>query len=295
MDQLERSGRYRAERYVERQAFDAYMRTGKPFYETIFEFAQRSGRYVWRTRGDGRVRLSHAKNEGNVISWEDPPSTGHPGEDYNCRCHASLFLPGVTEYAAHELQSDLAGGRGLKWETADFVSHFYRGDGRAIDLREIWHLEDVANQHAYLDRGNGAFRRLSDQIAYEARANGVGNLGFGNRQTYDFGDVSFAHGESTVAYRFDGEVRRVGEMLRIRGRTTFTFKDTFTDPLDLRQAVRIAASPFDELEDDDIQGRLRDLSEVGGTPYDIVGTWTSTFEGDILVDPSTSLYRDANP
>lgn len=113
-------------------------------------------------------------------------------------------------------------------------------------------------------------------------------------RTYGFSEVSFAHGESTVVYRFDGEVRRVGEMLRIRGRMTFTFEDTFTDPLDLRQAVRVAASPFAELEDDDIQGRFRDLSETGGTPYGNVGTWTSTFEGDILVDPSISLYQPAD-
>ncbi|WP_420392878.1 hypothetical protein [Acuticoccus sp.] len=137
-----------------------------------------------------------------------------------------MFLPGVTEYAAHEL----------------------------------------------LDRDNGAFRRLSDQIAEKARANGEGPFAFGDPQRYGFGDVSFAHGESTVVYRFDGEARRVGDMLRIRGRMTFTFEDTFTDPLDLRQAVQAAASPFGDPEDDIIQGFFRHLSEVGWTPYDIVGT-----------------------
>lgn len=65
-----------AERYVRKRAFDAYMRTGKPFYETLYEFAQRSGRYVWRTQQDERVRLSHAKNEGQNLLVGRPTVDG---------------------------------------------------------------------------------------------------------------------------------------------------------------------------------------------------------------------------
>lgn len=45
-------------------------------------------KYVWTTSGDERVREEHAALEGQVISWDDPPSVGHPGEDINCRCTA---------------------------------------------------------------------------------------------------------------------------------------------------------------------------------------------------------------
>jgi SPP1 gp7 family putative phage head morphogenesis protein len=44
--------------------------------------------YIWRTSGDERVRDSHAAHEGERYAWDEPPATGHPGEDINCRCTA---------------------------------------------------------------------------------------------------------------------------------------------------------------------------------------------------------------
>jgi SPP1 gp7 family putative phage head morphogenesis protein len=49
-------------------------------------------RYVWRTVGDDRVRDSHAELEGEIFSWDDPPSVGHPGYDYQCRCYAEPYI-----------------------------------------------------------------------------------------------------------------------------------------------------------------------------------------------------------
>lgn len=53
-------------------------------------------RYVWTTKKDGKVRPDHARLEGRIISWNDPPVVdlrrgrhAHPGEDYNCRCTAA--------------------------------------------------------------------------------------------------------------------------------------------------------------------------------------------------------------
>ncbi|MHB0973947.1 MAG: phage head morphogenesis protein [Thiobacillus sp.] len=43
-------------------------------------------RYTWQTSGDERVREEHAENDGKIFSWNDPPATGHPGDDVNCRC-----------------------------------------------------------------------------------------------------------------------------------------------------------------------------------------------------------------
>jgi SPP1 gp7 family putative phage head morphogenesis protein len=45
-------------------------------------------KYRWLTSGDSRVRSSHAENNGQVFEWGSPPSTGHPGEDIQCRCVA---------------------------------------------------------------------------------------------------------------------------------------------------------------------------------------------------------------
>jgi SPP1 gp7 family putative phage head morphogenesis protein len=50
-------------------------------------------RYEWSTSGDESVRATHAANDGETFSWDDPPAeTGHPGNDPNCRCVAVPVL-----------------------------------------------------------------------------------------------------------------------------------------------------------------------------------------------------------
>lgn len=54
--------------------------------------------YVWRTSQDERVRDSHKRKESKVVNWDDPPAdTGHPGQDYQCRCWADPILPKLGE------------------------------------------------------------------------------------------------------------------------------------------------------------------------------------------------------
>lgn len=49
--------------------------------------------YIWETSQDERVRSSHASKQGKVFKWNDPPSdTGHPAEDFRCRCVAIGIL-----------------------------------------------------------------------------------------------------------------------------------------------------------------------------------------------------------
>jgi len=45
-------------------------------------------KYEWSTSEDERVRPSHASKNNRKYKWSDPPATGHPGEDYQCRCVA---------------------------------------------------------------------------------------------------------------------------------------------------------------------------------------------------------------
>jgi len=51
--------------------------------------------YVWSTSGDERVREEHAALDGQTFAWDEPPSVGHPGEDYQCRCVAIPVIPDV--------------------------------------------------------------------------------------------------------------------------------------------------------------------------------------------------------
>lgn len=55
------------------------------------ENADKEGKYIWRTRGDGKVRSEHAERDGKVFDWNDPPEGGHPGEAPNCRCTAEVI------------------------------------------------------------------------------------------------------------------------------------------------------------------------------------------------------------
>lgn len=50
--------------------------------------------YTWRTVGDERVRESHREKDGQIFRWDDPPAdTGHPGDDFQCRCYAEPVFP----------------------------------------------------------------------------------------------------------------------------------------------------------------------------------------------------------
>lgn len=66
------------------------------FYGNANQLRQRElgiERYVWRGVLDQRERDSHREKEGNIYRWDDPPSdTGHPGEDFQCRCIAEPYL-----------------------------------------------------------------------------------------------------------------------------------------------------------------------------------------------------------
>jgi SPP1 gp7 family putative phage head morphogenesis protein len=48
--------------------------------------------YIWRTSSDERVRPTHRANNGKTFAWDDPPATGHPGEDFQCRCIAEPII-----------------------------------------------------------------------------------------------------------------------------------------------------------------------------------------------------------
>jgi len=82
-----------------KKAFESYIRNGIPIEETLKQQhlstkqQRTTTHYIWRTSGDGKVRDSHAANNGKIFAWDDPPPTGHPGEDFGCRCTAEPYTP----------------------------------------------------------------------------------------------------------------------------------------------------------------------------------------------------------
>jgi SPP1 gp7 family putative phage head morphogenesis protein len=66
--------------------------------------------YTWRTVGDERVRETHEEVDGQVFSWDSPPSEtddNHPGEDYQCRCWAEPVLPEYLDFQASLLDEEV--------------------------------------------------------------------------------------------------------------------------------------------------------------------------------------------
>lgn len=59
--------------------------------------------YIWTTSNDERVRPAHENLDGTKQAWANPPvisedgRTGHPGDDYQCRCTAYPLLSELDE------------------------------------------------------------------------------------------------------------------------------------------------------------------------------------------------------
>ena len=105
-------------------------------------------------------------------------------------------------------------------------------------------------------------------------------------------------------------------MISIVGEEKFNFKDAFTDPANLREfAASLKDTPsrlwhlmrrigaFSRLADqpskyrstidpEDVSSIYRFVSELGGTRYDIIGFWTTSFRADIFEDRTNSAYLD---
>jgi hypothetical protein len=143
---------------------------------------------------------------------------------------------------------------------------------------EIGHLNEIAQRYAYevgtegKKDGEGAFRRLADQIASKARKTGYGALVYPFRESYDFKAVQFSHGGGTVFGEFHGFVTEKGDMLRISGEAWFRLEDTFTDPLGLGEVF----------------GRPTDLPLA--LPYPVTGSWTARFIAEVRIAAAGSLY-----
>ena len=82
--------------------------------------------YVWRSQDDAKVRDLHAGHDDQVFDWDDPPEGGHPGQAYNCRCHAEPLVLDEPEYVpdvglGYRLRRAGAEIEGIEEATADFA------------------------------------------------------------------------------------------------------------------------------------------------------------------------------
>lgn len=110
------------QKHLYKAAFHDYLRKGTSIKQSLTQY-RNSTHYIWRTRLDGKVRSSHRANHGKKFAWNNPPSTGHPGEDFNCRCWAEPVLPARrAEVTKHRSETLIAGPFGHWGQWVDVYS-----------------------------------------------------------------------------------------------------------------------------------------------------------------------------
>ncbi len=264
-------------------AFERYLRKGTPIALSmkVLQAQQRTIRYyIWRTRGDGNVRSSHAANDGKVFAWDNPPATGNPGDDYGCRCWAEPYygtavppalLPAVT-LLVHLIRRYLENKS--VWDDLDMSLYFYVGAGQPVTLEKLGHL-DAIKRH-YEANYQQAFR---NQIIRESVGVRDGKINVSFSQSYDFKDVMYSYGNSGVLGKFEGNITTHASGKRVAvGNAELRFDDSFKDPVSIAQltvTVRKIVPGLEKLSEQQLSSLWRELSNLGGTPYAISGSWST--------------------
>jgi hypothetical protein len=275
--------------HLYRKAFQAYLRKGTPIEWSIKQ-ERPTTHYIWRTRGDDKVRPSHAANNGQVFAWDDPPETGHPGEDYGCRCTAEPFMPSVDEFIEIELAD--TGDSGAAWSSRDFVRHYYNGRGRGVTVRETGHLSRIVAQYM------GEVReRMKGHIARVARRHPNGAFSDDFVNTYNMTGVVFSIGDTTIGGRFTGNCIAELGILTVSGQFEFYLEDEFVDPADVGlEVIDLGETIYENIHrplDDYLRGRPSGRQRLGihtGEPYAITDRWTGSFSGQVYADPARSNF-----
>lgn len=248
-----------------KKAFQEYLRNGTPI-ELYLKQSRPTSHYIWRTRRtrrDGKVRPSHASNNGKIFAWDKPPPTGHPGEDYGCRCTAEPYVvpaANISEQMAIALKG--VSDSGAEWPQEDFLKHYFNGKGKGVTLRQIGHLVKVVT--AYM---NEAEENLKGQVADEARKNIGQSFVYHFYNTYKMRDVVYSLGETTIGGGFFGTSILKNDLINIEGDFLFYQNDEFTDIFGVG------------------------IEPPGSTIYPITDIWGGTLRGQVIKDRSRSKYR----
>lgn len=283
--------------FLTKAAFDTYLRHGLLEDEapTILDLKQARTRthYIWRTRRDGRVRSSHAENDGKVFAWDNPPSTGHPGEAPGCRCYAESYAPQIEE----SIRIVMTGvtDSNSPWSSRDFTNHYYAANGRGVALRQTGHLVAVAS--AFMQLRGAAIK--TQHIATPARLAKNGPFGDQFENVYDMESVVFSLGGTTIGGQVTGIASEQNGVLSIAGQNRFRLQDVFEEPINIADTEAIdfqetimenLIRPADAFIRRQPDGSLR-LGVHTGEPFHITDEWSATFDGQIYTDTTHSRFR----
>jgi len=216
------------------------------------------------------VRESHAANDGKIFAWDAPPPTGHPGEDYGCRCTAEPYTPKINE----QIEITLSGisDAGSPWSKRDFINHYFNGKGRSIRVRETGHLHSIAAEYRKIVIDDPA--RLPTQIAQRARETKTGPFSDHFKNVYDMTHIVFSIGDTTIGGKYMGSSSEKNGVLSFTGKIDFYLEDAFKDPLDIFDLI-----PGDNLE------------LTRSQPYRIYDKWQGQLKGQIYTEAFLSSFK----
>lgn len=269
-----------------RQAFNQYLRKGTPIELSLKMMMQEfvhhkmlgnGTHYIWRTQDDAKVRPAHAANDDTIFAWDHPPATGHPGEDFHCRCWAEPI--GDDRYANQLLITSINDNPD-KWTNLDFVRRYSSDIGVGVTLQKTGYLGAVIEHYR---KTLNIYERVEKQIVDAAVASGEGAFIYSFENTYDFGRVfsgiKYSFGDATVSGVFNGDVRQEKEFLIISGIVTYDFHDRFFDPISKVERLML----LEGISREEAITRVGSSSDRFGTPYTIKGRWKTKFNGTVFV------------
>lgn len=236
--------------------------------------------YIWHTQDDNKVRSSHAANNGKIFAWDNPPPTGNPGKDYNCRCWAEPYIKGKTEYVYQDL-INLTNDTLHKWNTIDFAEHLYFGSGLTVTLSQCGHLVGIVDYYFYniYRDGNNTYSRINDQIIEIARKKSDGNIYYDFKNSYpELGDYFWVFGGGVVEGFFKGTMKKENGMMYIEGNVYYTYSDEFTDIISIREKLRGTSDPKAAF----LLERI--ITDGFGKYFPIKGYWETNFHAAIKID-----------
>ncbi|MDB2414379.1 phage minor head protein [Rickettsiales bacterium] len=238
-----------------------------------------STHYIWRTQDDKKVRPSHAANDDKIFEWSKKPKTGHPGEDFNCRCWAEPI--NAKEYANQLLITPINDQE--KWGNLDFWNHYRNAGGAPVTLQETGYLAEIIDYYEYQaiasDGQPGVYRAINKQIIDKAKEKGEGHFDYPFGTTYNFYDVLYTFRNSTVKGVFEGDVRKEKDFLVINGIITYNFIDAFADIFTLVEIqVRLFGIDRGEAEE-----RVRVIDDALGDVYTITDSWQTKFNATVKI------------
>lgn len=244
----------------------------------------------WRAEQNQKIQSAPSSQEGRVF-YTGKPYLAESGSyafkyrEYNPEMGrwTTVDPSGFPDGANNRIYStDPVNGfdsTGQSWTDADFLYWFYAGGGQSVNIDSIGLLESV--QNLANAEGIGGVAKFKEQIAGTAKSKAPynGTLTDSFNKSYPFGSIVWAMGGGVLSGTFSGNMSSTwnqdgnGGTYSYSGKANINYSDTFEDPVGVIEHIYGSSSSPNAPD------WLKNIGNLGGTPYSIVGVWNVTTSG----------------